>query len=84
MPSRVAVAQCQGPQRRPHPPQDVLRSRWLWLLQKRPQRQQPLLLELVWTRAVQKGLSALAPASLSTCLSVSGLPRQVWAAVLRL
>ncbi len=80
MPSR-AVAQSQG---RPQP-QDVLRSQRLWLLQKQPQQQQPpLLLDLVWTRAVQNGLSALAPASLSTCLSVSGLPRQVWAAVLRL
>ena len=75
-PSKVAVA--QG---RPQPPRDVLRSRWLWLLLKRQQRQQPLrLLELVRTRAVQKGDSALAPAALSTCLTASGLPRQAaWA-----
>ena len=73
-PSRLAVA--QG---RLQPPQDVLRSRWLWLLLKRQQRQRPLLLDIVRMRPAQHRDSALALASLSTCLMVSGLPMQaVW------
>ena len=60
-PSRLAVA--QG---RLQPPQDVLRSRWLWLLLKRQQRQRPLLLDIARVRPAMHRDLTLALASLST------------------